>query len=73
MSKEESKALHDLRKTKHLFIQKAHKGNTVVITEKNIYIKKIKEVISDTSKFEQENIDECKQLNVVLESEKKSY
>lgn len=56
-----------------MVIQKAHKGNTVVITEKNIYIKKIKEVISDTSKFEQENIDECKQLNVLLESEKKSY
>ena len=56
-----------------MVILKADKDNTVVITEKNIYIKKIKEVISDTSKFEQENIDECKQLNVLLESEKKSY
>ena len=35
LSKEELKALHDLRKPKHLVIQKADKGNTVVITEKN--------------------------------------
>ena len=56
-----------------MVIQKADKGNTVLITEKNIYIKKIKEVFSDTSKFKQENIDECRQLNVLLESEKKSY
>ena len=34
LSKEELKALHNLRKQKHLVIQKAGKGNTVVITEK---------------------------------------
>ena len=34
LSKEELQALHNLRNQKHLAIQKADKGNTVVITEK---------------------------------------
>ena len=40
--KEELKALHNLRKQKHLVIQKADNGSTVVITEKNVYINKMK-------------------------------
>ena len=68
---EELKALHNLRKQKHLVIQKADKGNTVVITGKNAYINKMKESISDTTKFEQINIEEDKQLNFLLKSEKK--
>ena len=71
LSKEELKALHNLRKQKHLVIQKADKGNTVVITEKNAYINKMKEIVSDTSKFEQINTEEDKQLNFLLNSEKK--
>ena len=58
LSKEELKALHNLRKEKHLVIQKADKGNTVTITEKNAYINKMKEIVSDTTKFEQINIEE---------------
>ena len=71
LSKDELKALHNLRKQKHLVIQKADKGNTVVITEKNAYINKMKEIVSDTTKFEQINIEEDKQLNFLLKSEKK--
>ena len=71
LSKDELKALHNLRKQKHLVIQKADKGNTVVITEKNAYINKMKEIVSDTSKFEQINTEEDKQLNFLLNSEKK--
>ena len=56
LCKEELKALHNLRKQKHLVIQKADKGNTVVITEKNAYINKMKEIVSDATKFEQVNI-----------------
>ena len=59
-SKEELKALHNLRKQKHLVIQKADKGNTVVITEKNVLINKMKEIISDASKSEQISIVEDK-------------
>ena len=71
LSKEELKALHNLRKQKHLVIQKADKGNTVVITEKNAYINKMKEIVSDTTKFEQVNIEEDKQFNFLLKVRKK--
>ena len=71
LSKEELKALHNLHKQKHLVIQKTDKGKTVVITEKNSYINKMKEIVSDTTKFEQINIQEDKQLNFLLKSEKK--
>ena len=33
------------------------KSNTVVVTEKNAYINKMKDIISDSSKFEQINIE----------------
>ena len=54
-----------------MVIQKANKDNTVVITEKNAYINKMKEIISETTKFEQINIEEDKQLHFLLKSEKK--
>ena len=56
---------------KHLVIQKADKGSTVVITEKNAYINKMKEIVSHTTKFEQINIKEDKKLNFLLKNEKK--
>ena len=62
LSKEELKALHNLRKQEHLVIQKVDKGNTVVITETSAYINKMKEIVSDATKFEQINIEEDKQL-----------
>ena len=51
--------------------KKLTKGNTVAITKKNAYINKMKEVISDTTKFEKINIEGDKQLNFLLKSEKK--
>ena len=61
-SKENLKALHEA-KQKHLVIQKAEKGSTIVIAEKNAYINKMKEFISHISNFEKINIEEEKQLN----------
>ena len=71
LSKEELKALHNLRKQKHLAIQKVDNGRTVVITDKNAYINKMKGIVSDTTKFEQINIEEEKQLNFFFKREKK--
>ena len=71
LSKEVLKALHNLCKKKHLAVQKAGKSSTVVITGKNAYINKMKEIVSDNTKFEQINIEEDKQLNFLLKSEKK--
>ena len=52
MSKEELEALHNLREQKHLVSKNADKGNTVAITEKNTCIIKMKEIVSDNTKFE---------------------
>ena len=49
--KEELKVLHNLHKKKNLVVQKADKDKSVVITEKSIYISKMKEIITDNTKF----------------------
>ena len=71
LSKEVLKPLHNLCKKKHLAVQKAGKGSTVAITGKNAYINKMKDIVSDNIKFEQINIEEDKQLNFILKSDKK--
>ena len=43
--------LKDLIKNRDLIIQKADKGNIVVILNENNYISKTKEILSDSSKF----------------------
>ena len=45
-------ALKDLIENRDLVIQKADKGNTVVILNKNDYISKLKVILSDSSKFD---------------------
>ena len=62
LSKEELKPLHNLHKQKHLIIQKADKGNTVVITEKIAYINKVKEIASDNTKFDQKTLKKTNNL-----------
>ena len=52
LSKEEHLALKDLIKSKDLVIQRADKGNTLVILNKNNYISKMKVILSDSSKFQ---------------------
>ena len=50
-------------------IQKADKCKKFVITQKTANINKMEEIVSDTTKFEQVNIEEDKQLNFVLKRE----
>ena len=63
LSKEEFQVLRNSHKQKHLVIQIASTRNIAVITKKNAYINKMKKIVSDTTKFEQINIKEDKQLN----------
>ena len=56
------KDLYHSRKQKHLIIQKADKGNTIVLTEKNSFIFSFFQLILDESKLEHVNHDEAKQL-----------
>ena len=51
LSEEEHLALNDLIRNRNLVIQKAYKGNTVVILDKNDYISKMNVILSDLSKF----------------------
>ena len=56
---------------KDLYIQKADKGNTEVITNRESYLKGMKSLLSDNSKFIQFNIDKSKWLNCIVNLEKK--
>ena len=49
---------------KDLVIQKADKGNTVVINNRENYLKGIKSLLSDNSKFIPLNTDKIKWLKV---------
>ena len=70
LSKKEHLALKNLIKNRDLIIQKAHKGNTVVILNKNDYISKIKVILNDSSKFQKLSIDQNKVLNHIVHMEK---
>ena len=43
------KALNNLVKNKNLVIQKANKGNSIVILNRSDYISKLSEILEDTS------------------------
>ena len=63
LSREEVKALHNLVKNKDPVIQKAEKGNNIVILNRTDYISKLSKILEDTSKFKSVNIEERKALN----------
>ena len=71
VSEAEFNAFKNLTKNKNLVIQKADKNNTVFIINKSDYKTKIKDILSDSIKFKKLEIDENKQLNFLLNSEKK--
>ena len=50
-------------RNKEIIIQKADKGNAVVITDKDKYIEGVKHAILDLNKFVQLNITPDKYLN----------
>ena len=58
-----------LIKNKDLVIQKADKGNTVIILNKNDYDLKMKKILSDTSKFHKLSFDQNKVLNHIVNME----
>ena len=58
-------------RNKDIIIQKAEKGNTVVITDKDKYNEGVKRAISDSKKFAQLNITPYKYLNYIINVEKK--
>ena len=63
LSIEEVKALNNLVKNKAFIIQKADKGNNIVILNRSYYISKLSKILEGTSKFKIGNIKEGKALN----------
>ena len=66
----ELQTLNSLLQNKDIIIQKADKGNTIVVIDKDAYEKKIKAIISDGSKFEKLDIQEETYLNFILNKKK---
>ena len=71
LSEAELDTLENLTKNKNLVIQKVDKDNTAVIINKNDYKTKIKDILSDSTKFKKLEIGENKQPNFLINSETK--
>ena len=52
-----------------MVIQKADKGNNVVIFNRSDYISKLSKILEDTSKFKRVNVEEGKALNHLIHME----
>ena len=63
LPKAEFDALKILLKNKDIIVQKADKGNTVVILNRKDYVCKMKNILNDSSKFHKIYIDYDKVLN----------
>ena len=51
ITEEEHRALNELISLDDIIIQKADKGNVIVLLDKSTYIEKMEDILSDTSKF----------------------
>ena len=71
LSKEELSALTDLSKNKDIVIQKSDKGNSVVIVDKDTYIIRMENILSDQKKFEKVTLKNDVFLNFVVNQEKR--
>ena len=68
----EYKSLKELIQRKDLVIQKVDNGNTVVISNRENYLKGMKSLLSDKFKFIQLSIDKSKWIKHIVNMEKKS-
>ena len=66
---EEIKALKNLTENNDMVIQKADKGKTIAILNKNDYISRLNRILDDTSKFTRLHLEEGKVLNHIFHTE----
>ena len=69
LPKGEFDALKIILKNKDIIVQKADKGNTVVILNRKDYVFKMKNILNDKSKFQKVYIDHEKILNHLIHME----
>ena len=70
LPKEELAALASLSKNKDIVIQKSDKGNSVVIVDKETYIKRMENLLNDKRKLERVTLKNDAFLNFVVKQEK---
>ena len=71
ISKEELLALKGLSSNKGIILQKADKGNSVVLVNKADYTKRMKELLSNIRKFKEITVEPGKEINLLLQHEGK--
>ena len=60
-----------LKNENNLVIQKADKGNTIVILDRDSYLKSVETFLKDSSKFKNIPVPHDKDLNCIINSEKR--
>ena len=73
LTKKEQVALNNLSNNENIIIQKSDKGNSVVPLDKDKYIEGMYKILNNNVKFEMLKFDHDKELNYVLNLEKKNY
>ena len=71
ISKDELESLCKLKNNNNLVIQKAEKGNTIVILDRDSYLKSFETLLKDSSKFKNIPVASVKDLNYKIDSEKR--
>ena len=69
LTDEEFSALKSLTLNKDLIIQKADKGNAVVILNRTSYVERMNDILSDQSKFKPIDIKEGKEIRFIEQKE----
>ena len=70
ITKEEFASLKSLSKKYSLIIQKSDKGNFIAINNKDDYLQKMRNILSDSSKFSEISIAKEQNLNFLINIEK---
>ena len=71
LSKDEFESLCKLKNKNNLVIQKADKGNTIAILDKDSYLKSVEALLKDSSNFKSIPVAPEKDLNYIITSEKR--
>ena len=71
LSKDEFELLRKLKNENNLVIQRVGKGNTIVILDKDSYLKSAETILKDSSKFKNIPVAPDKNLSYIIHSEKR--
>ena len=70
LSKPEYDALKKLSSNEDIIIHKSDKGNSVVIVNREDYLKRMQELVDDTSKFDKVTVKHRKEYNFMVKEKR---